>query len=514
MPGRIEPRPFLFFKRIHPPVFLVSAGILLAFIVFTVLFIEEAGFYFQLIQDFIVEYFGWYYSLVVAFFLGFVIWLMLSRYGSIRLGDDEDRPEFSYLSWFAMLFSAGMGIGLLFWGVAEPISHYMDPHYGEAQTLPAAEAALPTTYFHWGLHAWAIYIVVGLSLAYFSFRKKLPLGIRSAFFPLLGERIYGWIGDVIDVFAVFGTMFGVATSLGLGVIQVNTGLNYVWGLPRSNLVQILLIAGITGIATISVLLGLDKGIRRLSAFNMLAGAFLVLFLLFLGPTVFILEGFVENTGMYLNRIVLMTFRTDAIRLTDWLGEWKIFYWGWWIAWSPFVGMFIARISRGRTIREFIVGVLFVPTVMTIVWLNVFGGTALHFEFFQGADLAGKVAEDVSIALFAMLDLMPMALFTSLLAILVIITFFVTSSDSGSLVIDIITAGGDPDPPKIQRFFWAVTEGLIAAVLLVVGGLTALQTASISAGLAFSVIMVFMCYGLVVSLRREKTGEGSRLTPPP
>lgn len=502
MPDRIEPKPILFFKRTHPPVFLSSIGILLAFILYSTIFTKQAGTVFELVQNFIIEFFSWYYSLVVGFFLLFVIWLMLSRYGGIRLGDDNDRPDFGYLSWFSMLFSAGMGIGLLFWGVAEPISHYMKPHYGEGQTLEAAEAAMRLTFFHWGLHPWAIYIIVGLSLAYFSFRHKLPLAIRSAFYPLFGDRIYGWIGNIIDIFVVIGTMFGVATSLGLGVIQVNTGLNMVGGIPKGTWVQIIIIAGVTGIATISVMLGLDKGIKRLSSFNMIIGALLVLFVLILGPTIFILEGVVENTGLYLDRLLLMTMRTDAIRLTDWLGNWKIFFWGWWIAWSPFVGMFIARISRGRTIREFIIGVLFVPTGFTIIWLNVFGGSALYLEYFKNAGLADQVAEDVSTAMFAMLDLMPWGMFTSILAIIVIITFFVTSSDSGSLVIDIITSGGDPNPPRLQRLFWAITEGLIAAVLLLVGGLNALQTASISAGLPFSVIMIFMCYNLVVALKKD------------
>ncbi len=503
----IETRRLGPFKRVHPPVFVFSAVVMIGFVLYAGIFTGQAEHEFAALQDGIVHYFDWFYTLSVTVFLGFVIWLMLSRYGSIRLGDPDERPSYSYTSWFAMLFSAGMGIGLLFWSVAEPISQYMKPPYGEPQTLPAAELAMQLTFFHWGLHAWAIYIVVALSLAYFAYRHKLPLAIRSAFYPLLGERIYGWWGDLIDILAVFGTMFGIATSLGLGVIQVNTGLHYLLGVEQSPLNQVLLIAGITAIATFSVFTGLDKGIKRLSQLNLWLGLVLLLLVLGLGPTLFILEFFVESTGRYLQNLVQMSLWTDAVRSSDWLGKWTIFYWGWWIAWSPFVGMFIARISRGRTIREFIIGVLFAPTLATFAWLAIFGGTALHIQLFGGGGIAAAVAQNVSTALYVTLDDLPVRALTASIATVVIVTYFVTSSDSGSLVIDMLTAGGDPDPPRAQRVFWATTEGVIAAVLLLSGGLTALQTASIASGLPFTVVMLLMCWGLARALRRDAAQEG-------
>ena len=490
------------FPRVSRPVFILSVSVIGLFIAYGAAFTESAEAFFGDLQDAIVVSLGWYYTLVVTFFLGFVIWLLFSRFGDVRLGDPDEQPRYSYMGWFAMLFSAGMGIGLLFWSVAEPISHYMDPPVGQGEELGAAEVAMRTTFFHWGLHAWAIYIVVGLSLAYFGFRQKLPLSIRSTFYPILGDAIYGWPGHVIDTLAVFGTMFGVATSLGLGVIQVNAGLNFLFGVEKGAPIQLLLIAVITLFATGSVLLGLNKGIKRLSQLNIWLSGLLLTVLLVLGPTAFILDMFVESTGRYLQNLVQMSLWTDALRSTGWSGDWTIFYWGWWIAWSPFVGMFIARVSRGRTIREFIIGVLFAPTLATFVWLSIFGGTALNLELFHGGGIAAAVDADVATALYVTLEGIPLSQLTAAVATLVVATYFVTSSDSGSLVIDMLTAGGDPDPPKIQRLFWAVLEGVVAAILLVAGGLTALQTAAISSGLPFSLIMVVMCYALVKGLRSE------------
>jgi len=487
--------------ELSPGVFFPAVIVIAVFVIIGVAFTETAEALFDAVQSGIVGNFGWLYVLSVAFFLIFVVVLFFSPWGSIRLGEDDSEPEYSYLSWFAMLFSAGMGIGLVFWSVAEPMFYFMDSPTVESQTAEAASEAMRLTFFHWGVHAWAIYIVVGLSLAYFSFRKGLPLSIRSAFYPLLGDRIYGPIGHTVDVLAIFGTVFGVATSLGLGVMQVAAGLDFVLdlGLEDATGLQLLLITGITLVATISVVAGLDKGIRRLSNFNMTVAVILVLFVFAVGPTVFILNNWVENTGNYLQSLVETTFWIDAWGDGEWHGTWTLFYWGWWIAWSPFVGMFIARVSRGRTIREFIGGVLLVPAAFTTFWLTTFGNTGLYRELTGEGGIAGLGAEEM---LFALLQGFPLTLVTSVLAMIVIIAFFVTSSDSGSLVIDMLASGGNPDPPTIQRVFWALLEGLVAGVLLYAGGLAALQTAAIATGLPFAVVLVFMCISLLKALRSE------------
>jgi choline/glycine/proline betaine transport protein len=503
--------------KINPPVFFISAALIIAFVIFGALFTEAAGAMFDALQQGIAALAGWLYILAVAFFLIFVVGLFFSRYSKIRLGPDDSEPEFSYGSWFAMLFSAGMGIGLLFFSVAEPVLHYSNPPGMEGRTEAAVQEAMEITFFHWGVHAWAIYIVVGLSLAYFSFRHDLPLTIRSALYPILGERIYGPIGNAVDIFAVLGTLFGVATSLGLGVMQVNAGLTYLFGVPEAIWVQMLLIAGITLLATISVATGLERGIRRLSEFNIGLGLLLVLFVFVMGPTVYLLNALAGNVGHYLDGLIENTFRTAAYGEAEWLGSWTIFYWGWWIAWSPFVGMFIARISRGRTIREFIGGVLLVPVALTFVWLTVFGNTALYLERLGlGTEIVAAVEESVPTSLFVLLEQFPLSAVSSFAATVVVITFFVTSSDSGSLVIDIITAGGDPEPPVPQRIFWAVTEGVVAAILLLAGGLTALQTAAITTALPFTVIMLFICWGLLRGLRAERRDvlEGPMRRPRP
>ena len=460
---------------------------------------------------------AWFYIASVAGFLVFALFLMLSRYGDVKLGPDDSEPDYSYLSWFAMLFSAGMGIGLMFFGVAEPIYHYTAPPVGEGNTVAAARQAMIITFFHWGLHAWAIYIVIGLALAYFAFRRGLPLTIRSALYPLIGSRIHGPIGHAGHIFAVFGTMFGVATSLGLGVLQVNAGLQYLFGLPNDVAVQLVLIAVITGLATISVVLGLDAGIRRLSELNILLAVVLLAFVLIAGPTVFLLKALMQNIGAYLDAVVRLTFRTYAYEPNEWLGKWTLFYWGWWIAWSPFVGMFIARISRGRTIWEFVLGVLFVPVLFTFLWMTVFGDTALWMQLNGIAPIGQVVADNMPVALFALLEALSFSGITSLLATLLVVTFFVTSADLGALVIDMITSGGAEEPPVWQRIFWAVTAGVVAAVLLVAGGLQALQTAAIVSALPFSVVMVLVCYGLLRALQLERMHPRERLrlavTPP-
>ena len=490
------------FFRANKPVFFGSTALIFAAIVFAVRDPEDAAYVFAAIQSWIVQEMGWFYVACVATFLIFSIGIALSSMGSIKLGPDEAEPDFSTRSWFAMLFSAGMGIGIMFYGVAEPVLHFASPPAGEGGTIEAARNAMQLSFFHWGLHAWAIYAVMGLALAYFSFRRGLPLSVRSALYPLIGERIHGWTGHVVDIFAVFGTMFGVATSLGLGVMQVNAGLNYLFGIEVSTGVQLVLIATITLIATGSVASGINAGIRRLSELNLTLAILLLVFVIITGPTVFLLQAVMQNTGAYLSEIVSKTFLLYAYQPNDWIGGWTLFYWGWWISWSPFVGMFIARISRGRTIREFIIGVLLVPSGFTFLWFTAFGNTALAMELSGAAEMVSAVEADVAVALFQFLGNLPFASISMTVATLLIVTFFVTSADSGSLVIDIITSGGENDPPVWQRIFWALMAGTVAAVLLVAGGLAALQTGAIAGGFPLAAIMLIVCYGLFKALRSE------------
>jgi len=498
----IELKPLGFFKRTNPPVFLVSVGVMAVFILACTIFTRSTRSFFQWVQVAITHHFSWVFTFATSLILLAMVYLLFSPIGKIRLGRPEDKPEFSNVTWFAMLFSAGMGIGLVFWSIAEPISHYTDPPYGLGHTPEAARQAMRITFFHWGFHAWAVYCLVGLALSFFAFRKGLPLTIRSVFYPVLGDRIYGFWGHAIDTFAVVSTMFGVCTSLGLGAMQVNAGLNFINGWEESVSHQVLLIAGITAIATTSVVLGLVKGISRLSHFNLWLSALFLLAVLGMGPTLFLFESFAFTLGDYLQKILTLGVWSETMVDEDWRASWTTFYWAWWVAWSPFVGMFIARVSRGRTIREFVFGVLVAPCLATFAWLSVFGGTALHMEGQQQIHLSHAVSANVSQALFVTLQNLPLQGITVLIAVVLIITYFVTSSDSGSLVIDIITAGGDQDPPKIQRVFWAITEGVIAILLLVFGGLKALQTAAIASGFPFSFILLGMGFCLFKALRRE------------
>lgn len=497
--------------QVNPPVFFISAALILAFVMFGAIFPDTAGSIFDTLQAKIVRDFGWFYILAVALFLIFVIFLMLSRYGDVKLGPDDSEPDYSYLSWFAMLFSAGMGIGLLFFGVAEPIQHYSKPPVGDGSTIESAREAMVLTFFHWGVHAWAIYVVVGLALAYFAFRRGLPLTLRSGLFPLIGKRIHGPIGHAIDIFAVLGTMFGVATSLGFGVLQVNAGFSHLFGLPVNTTVQVVLIASITGLATLSAGTGLDKGVKRLSELNIILAITLLLFVLAVGSTVFLLQAYVQNLGAYLNAVVQRTFRMYAYEPNTWLGDWTLFYWGWWISWSPFVGMFIARISRGRTIREFITGVLLVPVLFTFLWMTVFGNTAIALDLSGAAPIVQAVSDNMPVALFKVLEQLPFPLISSGIATLLVITFFVTSADSAALVIDMITSGAAPNPPVWQRIFWAICAGVVAAVLLLAGGLQALQTAALASALPFSIVMLFICYGLLRALQTESKGTALDLS---
>ena len=490
-------------ERTHKPVFLTSACLIILFSAYGGAFSDHAAATFASIQSWLVTYMGWFYMGVVALFFIWIIYLACSKYAHIKLGPDDSSPDYSYGSWFAMLFSAGMGIGLLFFGVAEPITHFNSPPVGEGNTVEAAQNAMLFTYFHWGLQAWTTYIVVGLSLAYFSFRHGLPLTMRSALYPIIGERVHGRIGHSVDVFSVLGTMFGVATSLGIGALQINAGLNYLFQVNISEITQVLIISVITGFATISVVSGLDAGIRRISELNIVLAILLLAFVLLAGPTAGLLGSFIQNIGNYLSNMTSLTFNLYAYQPNEWMGEWTLFYWAWWISWSPFVGIFIARISKGRTIREFILGVLLVPTGFTFLWLSIFGNSALFIELGgDGGAISAATLNQMPTALFVLLEQLPWTTIVSMVAVLLIVTFFVTSSDSGSLVIDTITSGDNKDSATWQRLFWAVSQGIVASVLLVGGGLAALQAATLSSALPIAFIMILMCLGLARKLKTE------------
>ena len=453
--------------------------------------------------SFTTSAFGWYYLLAALGFLLFCIYLALSRYGSIKLGRDDEEPEFSTFSWFSMLFSAGMGIGLVFWGVAEPVSHFLaPPQQIEAETAVAARAAMKYSFFHWGLHPWAIYSVVALSIAFFSFRKGQPTLISTTFRPLLGDRVLGWPGKLIDLLAILATVFGVATSLGLGALQINSGLASAFGVPTGSTMQVVIIAVVTVLFLISAVTGIRRGIQVLSNTNIVLASLLVLAVFLLGPTVFILNTLTTTIGGYVQDLIQLSTRLTPFSQATWVGGWTIFYWAWWIAWAPFVGLFIARVSRGRTIKEFITGVLLVPALVSFVWFSVFGGTALNFELFGDAGIAQAVKADVSTALFATLNALPLGLLLSIIATLLIASFFITSADSATYVLGMLSTQGNIDPSTKVKIVWGVLQSAIAVVLLLSGGLRGLQTASIVAALPFSLIMVGMCVSLLRALKQE------------
>ncbi len=491
----------------HHPVFLISAILVLLFVVGTILFPGEAKNVFAGSKGWSIKNFDWFFIVSCNIFVLFCVALIFLPVGKIRLGGVNAKPEFSTISWFSMLFAAGMGIGLMFWSVAEPTAYFTDwwgtPLNVEKRTPEGARMALGATMFHWGLHPWAIYAVVGLALAFFSFNKGLPLTIRSVFYPLLKNKSWGWFGHFIDILAVMATIFGLATSLGFGAQQASAGLNFLFGISNTINTQIAIIIVITSIAIISVVRGLDGGVKILSNINMSLAVMLLLFVIIIG------QGFSFFTALF---TTTTAYIENLIPLSNWIGRedekfyhgWTVFYWAWWISWSPFVGMFIARISKGRTVREFIVSVLLVPTVLTIVWMSAFGGAALD----QVQNKVGKLADGISnvaLALFQMLENLPLANISSFLGIVLVMVFFVTSSDSGSLVIDSITAGGKLDAPVPQRIFWAAMEGLIAGALLFGGGadaLGALQAAAITVGLPFTLILLVMCLTLYMGLDHE------------
>ncbi len=494
---------------IHGPVFYPSAIIIVLFISLTLFIGKPMEKIFNDIQTGMADYAGWFFVMAVNIFVAVAIYFALSKFSNIRLGGKDAKPEFSTFAWFAMLFSAGMGIGLLFFSVAEPITHFNTLPVEAANDAEQAQNAMTYTLLHWGLHAWAIYALVGLALAFFAYNKRLPLTIRSVFYPLLGDRIHGIFGDIIDVVAVVATLFGLATSLGFGVGQVSAGINHLFGIPDTTNTEVLLIAGITLAATVSVVSGLHNGVRILSELNMRLGLIFLVALLILGPTLLLLGGFIQNTGSYLQSFFEIATWGETYTQTDWQNSWTMVYWAWWISWSPFVGIFIARVSKGRTIREFILGVMLVPTLLTFLWFSVFGGSALYLELNGIGNISEAVEANIATALFVMLEEFPLAFITSIIGIILVTSFFVTSSDSGSLVIDSITSGGKLDAPVGQRIFWAISEGAVAATLLIGGGLKALQTAALTTGLPFTIVLLIMCYSLYLGLREEHQTIESR-----
>ena len=489
-------------SRMQPTVFFGSALLVVVFVAAGAGFTEPTAALFETIQTNVTRYFGWYYVIVVTGFLLLTFAILASPARRMRLGGPDAAPEFGRIGWFGMLFAAGMGIGLVYFGVAEPLYHYQSPLRSEPQTRAAVIEAMRISYFHWGLHAWGIYIVLALAVAYAHYNRGLPLAPRAVLEPLIGARIYGPVGHGVDILCTVGTLLGVATSLGLGAMQINTSLGTFFGLPQGVLVQTALIAAITLAATLSVVSGVKRGVQMLSRANLYLLFALMLFVLLAGPTLYVVELFVSALGSYVQTLPRMSLYLDPGASSEWQVTWTLFYWGWWISWSPFVAIFVARISKGRTIKEFILGVLLVPVGLTFAWLAILGGTALEAQRTGGADLLAAVTETESASLQAMLGTLPLATLSTGLATVVILLFFVTSSDSGSLVDDMVTSGGDPHPPVAQRVFWAVSEGAVAVTLLVLGGLTAIRNAAISLGLPMSVLLVCAGIGLWRVLQRD------------
>lgn len=509
----IQPRLGPFSLDIHNPVFVVSALTIIVFVALTLAVPEQAAAFFGWLRPAVTSTFDWFFLSAANIFVLLALGLILSPLGRIRIGGPDAKPDYGYAGWFSMLFAAGMGIGLMFFGVAEPISHFSASFADGAgsadsfaplagapgDTAVARDLAMAGTIFHWGLHPWAIYAIVGLSLAVFAYNKGLPLTIRSIFYPILGERIWGWPGHVIDTLAVFATLFGLATSLGIGAQQANAGLEFLFGIPVSDASKVFLIVGITAIALISVVAGLDAGIKRLSAINMVLAALLLAFIILAGPTLIIATGYFHNLVAYAEYLPALSNpfgRED----TGFSQGWTAFYWAWWISWSPFVGMFIARVSRGRSVREFLICVLLIPSAVSVLWMTAFGGTAIDMV---NDGYQALVEAPLELKLFSMLANLPLAAVTSFIGIVLVIVFFVTSSDSGSLVTDTITAGGKVDAPVSQRVFWASFEGLVAIALLLGGGLTSLQAAAVSTGLPFALVLLIGGFALIKGLLSER-----------
>ncbi|OOF35483.1 BCCT transporter [Salinivibrio costicola subsp. alcaliphilus] len=502
---------------IHNRVFMISGLSILAFIFVTLAFQNQIGPVFGDLRGWLTSNLDWFFLSAGNIFVVACLVLVVSPLGKVRLGGTEAKPDYGYPGWFAMLFAAGMGIGLMFYGVSEPLTHFQTALGGTAtgadglrtdwaplgaaagDTEAARRLGMSATIFHWGLHPWAIYAVLALGLALFAYNKGLPLTMRSVFYPLFGERVWGWTGHVIDILAIIATLFGLATSLGLGASQASAGLHFLFDTPLGDTTEVLLVMGITGAAILSVVAGVDKGVKRLSEINMILALLLLIFVIAVGPTIAILTGFFGNLGAYLQNLpaLSMPFGREDANFTQ---GWTSFYWAWWISWSPFVGMFIARVSRGRTVREFITCVLIIPSAACVLWMTVFGGTAIG-QFVNEGYTAVADAE-LSLKLFAMLDGLPLASITSFIGIILVMVFFVTSSDSGSLVIDTISAGGKVDVPVPQRVFWASFEGLVAVALILGGGLVALQAMAVSTGFPFTIVLLVATVSLFKGLMSE------------
>ena len=492
------------YSVIDKPVFLGGAFVCLLFIAWTVIAPRTVESVFASILSTFTSDFGWLYLVVVSFFIVFLLYLALSRYGKIRLGEDNEKPEYSTFSWFFMLFAAGMGIGLVFWGAAEPLSHYLNPALAEGGTTEAATAAMKAAFTHWGIHPWAIYGIFGLPMAYYGFRKGKPALLSTCIEPIVGEKnAKGILGKVVDILAVIATVFGVATSLGLGAMQVNSGLHYIFGIPYNNAVMFGIIAVTTVLFISSAVSGIDKGIKALSDFNMFLMAILILFVLFAGSTLFVADFFVDSFGQYVSSLISTSFWTDPFRESNgWLHAWTVFYWAWWLSWGPFVGGFIARISRGRTIREFVIGTMLFPMLLCFVFMTVMGGNAIHMDMQGITDIAAALNENVSYALFAMLDHLPLSMVTSVLAMFLVMVFFITSADSSTFVCASMTTHGVQNPPGSIKILWGICEGVIAAILLYVGGLSAVQSVSIAIGFPLLFVCLLIAAALLKSIRSE------------
>jgi len=503
--------------RIDSTVFWVAAILSVVFVAWGVFFADSLARVFDAVLfDFLIPNFGWVFILSSFGFLAFSVYLAASRYGRIRLGGDDERPEFSTVSWVAMMFSAGMGIGLMFYGVAEPMSHMGTPPFGlaEPNTKGAAQVAMEYSYFHWALHPWAIYAIVGLALAYFCFRKGMPNLISTAFYPLLGDRVYGPAGKTIDILAIFATLFGSATSLGLGALQINQGLNVLFGVGGKNSVgmAIVVIAVLTLCFILSAISGVHRGIQWLANTNMVLAVFLLLFLFVLGPTVFILDTFVQSIGGYLANIIPMSFRTASYGDSAFVSGWTVFYWAWWISWAPFVGTFIARISRGRTIREFVVGVILVPSVVSFVWFAILGGTAIDLQLSGAADIAGPVAAgNQPGALFLTLEQFPLFWLTALIVVILVALFFISGADAASVVMGMLSSRGNLHPQAWNIIMWGAFTGAAAAICLLAGAIqgsvsaaiTALQSVAIASAAPFVLVLIGLCFSIMSALREER-----------
>jgi glycine betaine transporter len=492
-------------------VFYVAVAISAVFVLAGVFFTDPFGTALATVVGYITDYLGWLYMLMTSFFLGFAVWLALSRYGKIRLGKPDDKPEFGRFAWFAMLFQAGMGIGLVFWAVSEPVTHYTDPPLGQArpETADAASLALQTAFFHWGLHPWAIYAVVGLAVAYFSYRRGMTnLQISTVFRPLIGDRVDGPIGKTIDVIAIVATLFGVAVSLGLGTLQIDAGLGEAFGLPSGIALQLIVIA-VTAVAyMLSASTPINKGVNILSQTSMYIAFALLVYFIIVGPTLLQLNAFTQETGVYLANLVPQSFNMAAFepQKATWLADWTIFFWATWIAWAPYVGVFIARISRGRTIREFILGVMIAPTIFSMVWFSVFGAAGIQADNQTDGAISSAAGTSEALGLFAYLEQNPLFLLTATLMIFLVWIFFVAGADAGTIVLGSMSAGGVMNPSRLIKLTWGAIMGALAAILLLAGGLDALQNGAILAATPFAILMCLMCWCLYKTIRRDYREE--------